>query len=414
VLPEIEVLLDKYSKQDAILRVEEFNIDFTVGGQNYLNDILSLTRHHINKRLEVIGSENIVEGFRKDDVREITRTDAIGETFLFFLKNGYLPWFGNESYLDDIASSDQWKTKLKDVHFLTKLTDILSSQEASIDRFVLQFSPEMIFSFLRKVNHKAKIFSKNILDFEKKLDAGHGKAYLKLLLQISVYNDKHRLSQTPELVNLFVQPNLGKDLKKLIGKLKPDFEFSETDTHDNSFDEQGSEESFLESGKNEIAVKCAGLILLHPFLKHFFRNIGVISPEDKIYKDKLALAVQGLHYLASGDEDFFEANLIFEKFLCGLPLKLPLQRESLLTVSVKKEAATMLNEVIKNWPALKNTSAEGLQQMFLQRRGKLIKTEQGFKLMVERAAQDVLLDKITWNISLVKLPWVKELLFVEW
>jgi hypothetical protein len=34
--------------------------------------------------------------------------------------------------------------------------------------------------------------------------------------------------------------------------------------------------------------------------------------------------------------------------------------------------------------------------------------------MVERAAQDVLLDKITWNISLVKLPWVKELLFVEW
>jgi hypothetical protein len=35
-------------------------------------------------------------------------------------------------------------------------------------------------------------------------------------------------------------------------------------------------------------------------------------------------------------------------------------------------------------------------------------------LIVERKAQDVLLEKLNWNISLVKFPWKKELITVEW
>lgn len=86
----------------------------------------------------------------------------------------------------------------------------------------------------------------------------------------------------------------------------------------------------------------------------------------------------------------------------------------MLNNEVLDEAENLLSQVIKNWPALKNTGIDGLRQMFLSRNGKLIKTEQGFKLIVERKAQDILLDKLQWNISFAKLPWKKELLFVEW
>jgi hypothetical protein len=121
-----------------------------------------------------------------------------------------------------------------------------------------------------------------------------------------------------------------------------------------------------------------------------------------------------MHFIATGTENVFESSLVFEKFLCGVPLKRPVQQESLLTESIKTEANDLLTEVIRYWPALKNTSPDGLRQMFIQRDGKLIQEEAKYRLIVERKAQDVLLDKLSWNISVIKLPWISKILFTEW
>ncbi|MFW6310568.1 MAG: contractile injection system tape measure protein, partial [Prolixibacteraceae bacterium] len=85
-----------------------------------------------------------------------------------------------------------------------------------------------------------------------------------------------------------------------------------------------------------------------------------------------------------------------------------------LNEQIKNEAESLLEAAIKNWPALKNTSPDGLRQNFLQRDGKLIKKEENYRLLIERKTQDILLDKLNWNISVVKLPWMKNLLHVEW
>ncbi len=89
--------------------------------------------------------------------------------------------------------------------------------------------------------------------------------------------------------------------------------------------------------------------------------------------EKLDVAVQSLHYLATGHEKFFEGNLVFEKFICGIPLKIPVQKESLVTDDIKDEVQVLLKEAIRNWPALKNTSPDGLREMFIHRDGKLYK-----------------------------------------
>ena len=103
-----------------------------------------------------------------------------------------------------------------------------------------------------------------------------------------------------------------------------------------------------------------------------------------------------------------------EKFLCGVPLKMPVQRLSLLTEAVKIEATELLSEVVRHWPALKNTSADGLRQLFIQRDGKLFQDDAKYKLIVERKAQDVLLESVSWNIAVIKLPWISKILFTEW
>jgi hypothetical protein len=137
-------------------------------------------------------------------------------------------------------------------------------------------------------------------------------------------------------------------------------------------------ESFFNKNEGEIAVQNAGLVLLHPFLKSFFKNIKFLDEHGNIIVARRHLAVQMVHYLATGEEDFFESNLVFCKFLCGVPLETPVPRESLLTQPDKNEANLLLKEVIKHWVALKNTSPGGLRQMFLQREGKLFKKEKNF------------------------------------
>jgi len=70
--------------------------------------------------------------------------------------------------------------------------------------------------------------------------------------------------------------------------------------------------------------------------------------------------------------------------------------------------------VINHWEVLKNTSADGLREAFLQRRGKLSRVDGGWLMQVEQRAIDVLLNKLPWGISIIKLPWMNEMLFVEW
>jgi hypothetical protein len=46
--------------------------------------------------------------------------------------------------------------------------------------------------------------------------------------------------------------------------------------------------------------------------------------------------------------------------------------------------------------------------------GKLVLSEKGYVLHVERLAQDVLLAKLPWGFSTIKLPWMDRMMHVTW
>jgi hypothetical protein len=74
----------------------------------------------------------------------------------------------------------------------------------------------------------------------------------------------------------------------------------------------------------------------------------------------------------------------------------------------------MLSEVIRHWSVLKNTSVAGLRETFLQREGRISPAANGWKLQIERKTVDVLLGKLPWGIGIIKLPWMNELMYVDW
>ena len=471
LLPRLEMILEKYDFKEPVIRLNELNVDVHLpnwGDAAFLKtEIAGEFQRELQKNLQSGNSAQIAMGANTFHLQDSTdvffqkekQTDAFSSLenmqniFLFFLENGRLPWYGKEEHIREISKDIKWKESLNNNKFVEKLNNVLESSELSIRRFVLQFPDEMYFSFLKTVDKNLnQVVVENFEKLVKEFFPVTRKLYHQWLFELIVRKKELKKGiHLQKLRSLFSKEKIAPAERaeqfqtgviSVLEKIHPNF-FQKEDW--NLFPEPDNEESFPEktipeknTKKNDnpndaeesfqlekdeenilvnddaLFVENAGLILLHPFFKSFFNEFKFLDEAGQILHDKKELAMQSLHYLATGSEDFFEGNLLLEKFLCNVPQKWPVLRDSLLNEPIKTEAESLLEAAIKNWPALKNTSPNGLRKNFLQRDGKLIQNERKHRLLVERKTQDILLERISWNISVVKLPWHEELLFVEW
>jgi hypothetical protein len=158
----------------------------------------------------------------------------------------------------------------------------------------------------------------------------------------------------------------------------------------------------------------AGLILLHPYLCYCFDALEL--REGKQFRDKAARhkAVQLLGYMAYGDGDIPEYDLVLPKLLCGIAPAEPIKRFVALSDVEKDEANQLLAAVITHWNALGNTSPDGLRGNFLLREGKLEWKEEEWQLYVTQQPYDMLLNRLPWGISVVGLSWMPWLIKTVW
>ena len=106
--------------------------------------------------------------------------------------------------------------------------------------------------------------------------------------------------------------------------------------------------------------------------------------------------------------------MILNKLLCGIDIEEPLPNHIDLGEVEIEEVGNLLGSVVTHWTALKATSQEGLRKTFLMKDGILSQEAQGWRLKIERSSVDILVDRLPWSISMIKLPWCKEILNVEW
>ncbi|SDT58067.1 hypothetical protein SAMN05216490_4148 [Mucilaginibacter mallensis] len=161
-------------------------------------------------------------------------------------------------------------------------------------------------------------------------------------------------------------------------------------------------------------VNNSGTIILHPFLKAYFESLGLLAEKKFISDEACQRAVLLLHYLATGETKVAEFNLTLQKVMCGYPLDDTLPDEIRLTEKEITESENLLGAVTNYWVPLNNTSIQGLRSSFLQREGKLELRENGWLLTIEQKTLDILLGKLPWGISTIRLPWMEQLLNVDW
>lgn len=196
---------------------------------------------------------------------------------------------------------------------------------------------------------------------------------------------------------------------------------------DNMMEKILSEKASVEKRKGEVSkslsetippegifIKHAGLILVHPFLGSLFRRLKLMQNNEFVNDELQVKAVFILHYLVTGETVAVEHELVICKILSGYTLNEPLPAEIFFTEDELQEATDMLTALIQQWDKLKNTSVAALREGFLQRSGKLFIKNDSPYVQVESSSIDVLLDYLPWNVSMIKLPWMKEILRVEW
>ncbi len=176
-----------------------------------------------------------------------------------------------------------------------------------------------------------------------------------------------------------------------------------------------------------ILVNDAGLILLSPFLPLLFNKSNLLgNGKFKSYSAR-CYAASMLSYVINSDNsketenNVMNLNVVDNEF-CGLSrlltgLKIndshfiPQQ----LNQSDKALVSGLLKEIIQQWKALGNTSDEGLRETFIRRSGELnYSSKTGWNLNVAQSSFDVLLDRIPWNISLVKHSFMTDVIHVKW
>jgi len=379
--------------------------------------------------------KNEINKHVKDQLTPITETensrlmsvqDKISEAFFSFLKTGERPWYIDEDSFNKIFDAQVLKEIRKSDKFRIEFDKILNHHDA-FKRLILQFSNENLILFFGKelatqssqfIKDFNRIFSLKLQPHFWKIIAGFYKTKDKDELYFSVFKlietseintentCQDAINFTDKLLAISSGPN---NIKEIVEKARN--KKKEEELYDLSVP-QLETEHISASNSKDVITNNIGLVLLHPYLKVFLKDCELLDANN-IFVDK-EKAVHLLHYVATFKENDSENNMLFEKFLCNIPLHHPIKKDIKLSKKLKLKTQDLLSSTIKNWPALKNTSIETLQNEFLQRRGKLILSEDNPKIIIERKTQDILMEKLPWNISIVKIPWIDKIVFVEW
>ena len=163
-----------------------------------------------------------------------------------------------------------------------------------------------------------------------------------------------------------------------------------------------------------VSVYNAGMILCWPFFGRFFAALGLTEQGKFTGQQAEERAVQLLQYLATGMTEFEEWDLSLNKVLCGVAMNTPISPSFVITLEEEELVNKLINGTIFNWEKMRGTRLETFRETFFMREGMLYEKDNRWELIVERKAYDLLLDTLTWNISMINLSMMKKRLNVQW
>ena len=385
---------------------------------------------------------------RKDDFsKPIESKPAQDENYflalIYFLENGFLPWYFSHLSMDSISQYLSLQvlnitTPLYKNENFVALVKLMFESPFMLYRFKEQFHPMFLRELTLQLNRESSIldpiklkkndqkvkwhiqlaqlerleFVASIIHWYASMFKSDFESYSsKWIHELSLILDNEHLDSEKN------DMNISQRMDSLLINRSSDIKFPERNKIENEKTTSERVNSLSKSPSSESAslfIHNAGLVLLHPYISMLFHNLHYTNENhewiDETMRMKAPLLLQ---YLVTGQTQYEEHALVFNKFLCGIPFHEPVLSEIQLTEEDINSCQKLLESVIAHWTILKSTSIDGLRNSFLMRNGKLSK-EEIWQLTVENKAWDVLLAQLPWGISMVKTPWMEELLYVNW
>jgi hypothetical protein len=439
--PRMEVLLDDMFGKNQYALIDKLEIDCG------LLDMKNWEQEFTDQAILKLKDELIQINTGEIDPEKIEET-AAEEAFFFFLENGFMPWnkrFDSINELEQLLCINE--------KMIAQLKKLIGQKSKTSERLVWQFSKNFTSRIISEItkdreNALTEIFALleklNLLQTGKLVDALNYKqidnhivdaAILNLFasdenkakveqffsfLLTKVVGNEELKAEIREIVNYLNTNNKSINLPSDADILKPgkngNKKYPETGKGKIPKQENNTKKDRNENtaSHDEIYIKNAGLILVHPFLETLFEHLELTIENKWINVVSQQKAILISEFLITGHAEFEEFNLILNKILCGIGIDEIVPTTIELNEETKTECYNLLKAVITHWEVLKNTSADGLREAFLQRNGKLSRVDDGWLIQVEQKAIDVLLNQLPWGIGIIKLPWMNEMLHVEW
>jgi hypothetical protein len=370
----------------------------------------------------------------------IENQEKIIQTFIFFLEKGHMPWWNSDKKGISFLEPKIFDTLILVNNFQKSIIPVLSKPNVQ-ERMINQLSNEQIaqlcltvlknkdlkinleadvIRYLSKLNHTDRQIVwrlvLNVLSEYLKTSNSNLREYLlqqiSKIEQTGLSHTKNNHQNWKTFVEIFPFIKENEILESLKGnsEIKPENEKNSTKTIHQENVVADHEDLIQNDGQY---VQNAGLILIHPFIKTFFEHCDLIDPKTQQLIDP-ELCAHLLHYIATGKTNAPEYDMVFEKFLCNIPMNQTINKHIKLSRKHKTQAKNVIESVQHNWNPMKKSSAALLQNEFFQRSGKLVVTDHDYTLTIERKAQDILLDNLGWGLGLVNLPWKEKFIFINW
>ena len=470
ILPAIEKVLDSLTDEEHVIQINK--LEFDLGEMEWEDTRQEIRAENLHQKIEkeakkivqqILDQQYLKSRYGKSGVvLEKPIAQYACEQWLHYIRNGYLQWNVNDvneewrmRVLEALATDYPLISEIKQligtnanarqrlindhpVSFLVKLMEVLTATEQQslpqwvqeIDRVLNKGEKKLIQPDERPTNKITGWIWQQYLTgaVEGKNNIDIAKGILQQQLNEKQWDDVALFKDDLFLLCPVFESVQGKSSSPLT---EPSLTFKQNaetaiggtpkERKDIREKDQVGNELIKDENKGESALPAdgifaplAGLVLLHPFLRHLFLHIGLTENGKFTGRESQEKAIWLLHFIATGHTKSEEYSLVVPKILCGYPLELSPDNNIILRETEKEEAIDMMKAAIEQWTIIQNTSVDGLREGFLQRNGKIYTKNDDTCFVLETRAIDVLLDHLPWNLSIIKLPWRKELIKVEW
>lgn len=424
-IPQLETLFDQFSGQsDEFITIDQLEVNLT-----------ATTVDDLEKNFPDILEKAVRESIAQLPLatqRKVSRQDSVRQTFFHFVKTGQLPWNASVNSIADLE-----EVMSRNINEISGLNTFFYNQGIR-KRIITQFSDTSFKQIVRHNTNAPEVLLKFFNEIKKTLKKKHTILMELMKDWILVQSDSsgELLEEKMKIVLMRMQKNeftteldsktwfeknvLSNDIRPplfdesilVVEKSQRTTESLMSENGTSKLNKQTNEEE-LEKGQS-IFLPFTGLVLMAPFLKSMFEALNLLANNDFKTKADQEKAVHLLYYMCTGKTQPDEIATTFFKLVCDMKMHYPIRKNVVLLDKEKVEVNTCLQAAINHWKVLKSTSPEGLRDGFLQRSGKIEQKEDHWKLIVESKTIDILLKDIPWSFSIVKLPWMSKMIFVDW